>query len=139
MVAVAVVDLGPGLGPVARAVLPHCGAVALVVGGDRIALTQAQRMLATLLKAGIAEETILPVCVNHWGAVGELSEAAVSAKLERPLYGIIDYGSEELYRTIQQGEVLVLSDPEGPTGQVLRTLARELVRSAQTSTHEETR
>lgn len=139
IVDVAVVDLGPGLDPVARAVLPHCGAVALVVGGDRATLIQSQRMLAALLKVGIAEEKILPVCVNYWGAVGELSETAVPAELERPLYGIVDYGSEEVYQAIQQGDPLVLSGPESPTGQVLKTLARELVRSAQTSTHEETR
>jgi len=132
MAKVTVVDLGCGFGPVVRAALAYCGAVALVTGSDRVALTQAQRMLVALFRAGIAGETILPVCVNRWGAIEELSESAVSAQLEHPLYAVVDCTSEELYRAIQQGVPLVLSAPESPTSQVLKALAQELYRSAQT-------
>jgi len=137
MADVTVVDLGCGLGPVVRAALPYCGAIALVTGSDRVALTQARRMLVALFRAGVAGEAILPVCVNRWGAVEELSEAVVSAQLEHPLYAVVDCTSEELYRAIQQGVPLVLSAPESPTSQALKALAQGLYRSAQTSAHEE--
>ncbi|MDY6875000.1 MAG: response regulator [Chloroflexota bacterium] len=137
MAKVTVVDLGCRFGPIVRAALPYCGAIALVVGSDRVALTQAQRILVALFRTGIAGENVLPVCVNRWGAARELDESAVSAQLEHPLYAVIDCTSEEFYRAIQQGVPLVLGAPESPTSQVLKALAHEIYRSAQASGHKE--
>ena len=134
---VTVVDLGCRFGPVVRAALPYCGAIALVVGSDRVALTQAQRILVALFRTGVAGESVLPVCVNRWGAAKELSESAVSAQLEHPLYAVVDCASEEFYQAIQQGVPLVLGAPESSTSQVLKALAQRLYRSAQTSAHKE--
>lgn len=137
--AVTVVDLGGGLGPAARAVLPACGAVALVFGSDRVALTQVQRLLAALREVGVAEEALLPVCVNHWGVVGKLGEATAAANLGRSPYAVIDYAARELYQAIQEGAPLVLSAPESPAAQALQALAQGLYRAAQESAQKEAR
>ena len=128
---VCVCDLGWGLGQTNRAVAQRSSTFVLALDSDRVALTQANRVVHALSDAGLRPGTLKFVWVNRLGTPVDIGQAAIRAVLGHDPTLTIGPAAETLYRALEQGQPLVISQPDAPVAIQMRTLAAALLNPEQ--------
>jgi DNA-binding response OmpR family regulator len=122
-----VVDLGWGVGDVTRLVAQRCKAFVIALESDRVTLSQANRLLQVLKEAYVPTEAIKLVWINRQGLPVEAGQTAIAAALGRPPDVIIDPAADVLFQALDQGQPLVLYQPDHPVAVRLRDFAQRLL------------
>ncbi len=122
-----VVDLGWGVGDVTRLVAQRCKAFVIALESDRVTLSQANRLLQVLKEAYVPAEAIKLVWINRQGLPAEAGQTAIAAALGRPPDVIIGPAADVLFQALDQGQPLVLYQPDHPMAVQLREFAQGLL------------
>lgn len=130
---VCVFDLGWGATPVSRVITPRSTAVLLVIDADKATLLQANRLLQTLTETGVPADAVKIVWVNRQAAPVDIAQPAIRAALGREPVAMIDSASEAMYLAMESARPLVLSQPDSPVAQAIKSLARSLLPAPQTA------
>ena len=120
------VDLGTGLGEVNRAVLRHLVYLLVVVEPQRIALVQAQALLASLDELGFGASRTGIVQVNKVPAAVSLTMEGLEIFLQRQVVSVVFAAPELVYHAAEQGIPIVLLRPEALICDQLRQLGRQI-------------
>ncbi len=123
---VCVIDLGWGFDPARRAMMQAADACILVLDSEQESLLQSNRMLQALGAAGLPPEAIKLVCINRLGTPAEILHASLRGALDHDLTVTIGPASEALYEALDQGQPIVLSNPDHPVAVQIRALADSL-------------
>ncbi len=127
---VCVLDLGWGVGPTTRALAQRVRAFVVVTDSDRISLMQASRLLRTLAELGISAEAVKLVWINRQGAPADIAQTSIRSVLSRDPIATIGPASEAMYKALEQGQPIVLSQPDDPVAAQLTALASSLLPKA---------
>jgi len=122
-----VVDLGCGVGDVTRLVAQRCKAFIIALESDRVTLSQANRLLQVLKEAYVPGDAIKLIWINRQGLPVETGQVAIAAALGRPPDVIISPAADVLFQALDQGQPLVLYQPDHPMAVQLREFAQGLL------------
>jgi DNA-binding response OmpR family regulator len=123
-------DLGSGLSQTARVISQRCHDFILVLDSDRVTLIQAQHVVRGLNEALLSHNALKMVWVNRRGLPTDLAQAAIRATLDHDPITVIGPASVALYEAIEQGQPLMLSQPDHPVTVQMRMLANSLMSAA---------
>jgi pilus assembly protein CpaE len=120
---VCVVDLGWGVTQITRLMAQRCKAFIIVLDSDRITLSQANRLLQLTKEADAPPEAIKLVWIDRQGLPIENGHSSIEAALGRLPDITIEPAANALYHALDQGQPLVLSQPDHPASVKMRELA----------------
>ena len=121
---VCVLDLGARLNSLVRALLPKCALVLVAVDADRAALTQAQRMLLALNEMGVTRSRQWIVWVNRAGVDPQHALETIRSSIGGDGIYLIDQATESVYKSVESGLPLVISDADSPAAKALDDMAQ---------------
>lgn len=131
---VCVLDLGTRLNDVVRVLLPKCALVLVAVDADRAALTQAQRMLLSLNEMGVTRARQWIVWVNRAGVDAQHALETIRSSIGGNGIYMIEQATEAVYKSVESGLPLVISDAESPVAQTLDDMAKVALEQLSNST-----
>jgi Flp pilus assembly CpaE family ATPase len=120
---VCVLDLGWGVTQITRLVAQRCKVFVIVLDSDRITLSQANRLLQLLKEAYVPPEAIKLVWVDRQRLPIDTGHATIAAMLGRAPDVTLEPAADVLYEALDQGQPLVLSQPDHPLAVKMRILA----------------
>ena len=124
---VCVLDLGGGLTPVPRALLPDCDVVLVAIDSDRAAVLQTQRMLLALTEMGLNRSRLRLVWANRAGLDVQTALSTIRAAVGEEMIHIIDSAADSAYQSVESGRPLVLNDPDSAAAAALRDLGKAVL------------
>ena len=117
------VDMGTGLGAVNQALLPQLNYLVVVVEPQRVALLQAQSLLARLDDVGMSAQRMGLALVNKTPMAVSLNKEAVAIFLQREVVCVAFAAPELVYHAAEQGVPIMMLRPEALVCNQLRELA----------------
>ena len=127
---VCVLDLGWGITQATRLVAQRCKMFVIVLESDRITLSQANRLLQLLQETYVPPEAIKLVWIDRQGMPVEVGHNIIAAMLGRAPDVTLEPAAEALYEALEQGQPLVLYQPDHPAAVKMRELAESLLTPA---------
>ncbi len=124
---VCVLDLGWGITPVTRLVAQRCHVFIVVLDADRVTLSQASRLLQLLQETDVPPEAIKLVWVDRQGLSIEAGHDTIATALGRAPDVTIEPSTDVLDEALDQGQPLVLCQPDHPAAIKMRELAESLL------------
>ena len=121
-----VADLGTGVTPIAKAVMPQLSQMILCLSPERLALNTAQKLIAELRNI-LPDTAFLQLLLISFNSNISLPRNAVEGSLRHPLLEIVKIPAKAMARTANKGEILVLSQAEIPVSKTFRMLAHQLL------------
>ena len=121
---VGVLDLGWGITHVTQLVAQRCTTLVLVLDSDRIALSQANRLLQLMKEAYVPASVIKLVWIDRQGLPIENGQSVIKAALGRLPDITIEPAADALYDALDKGQPLVLSQPDHPAAVKMREFAK---------------
>lgn len=123
---VGIFDLGGGLVHFAATIADRSNDLILALDSDRATLAQARRVMNGLLEAGLAAKAKL-VWINRSGASAEAGRAAIRTTLGNEPVAVIDSAADAMYRAVEQGQPLVIGQPDHAIVAQVRALTELLM------------
>jgi len=127
---VCVFDLGAGLSQIARTIAQHSHDFILVLDSDRVGLMQVHRVMHGLNEARLPHAALKLVWINRLGLSAENAQSAIRASLGHDPVAIIGPAANAMYDAIEQGQPLLVSQPDHPAAVQMRALAASLMSAA---------
>jgi MinD-like ATPase involved in chromosome partitioning or flagellar assembly len=127
-----VIDLGSGLTPMIRKLLPMCNQVIILVEPVPTTIMQAKSLLKDLASLGKTEHLVFPVLNNRQRLEITVPNSRVQQELGRELAGVIMPAPELAYQAMLRHEPMINHQPDSiPARQFLKlaealNLAREM-------------
>jgi len=121
-------DLGSGWSQTAREIAQRSHHFILALDPDPITLMQAQRVMRGLNEARLSQSLKI-VCVNRPGLPAETAQTVIRAALGSEPMAMIGPAANALYEALEQGNPLVVSQPDHPAAVQMRALANSLLRA----------
>ncbi len=122
-----VLDIGPGLTPLAHKVLPACNAVVLIVEPVGSSVTHARAMFTDLVELGVPNRKIVPVIVNRIRSDTQLNWAQVEEQLGKPPAVAITPAPELLFIAVRGKTTAIATRPDSLTAQQFAKLVEALL------------
>jgi len=122
-----IIDLGPGLTPVAEKVAPLCNEVIVVVEPVPHTINQSRLLIDELSANGIREAKITAVLVNRYRSGVQLSWSQVQEQLKHNISVIFTPAPELTYQASVSGMPVMLHQPESLTTQQFQKLAERVI------------
>jgi CheY-like chemotaxis protein len=122
-----ILDLGPGLTPLAQKLLPACDVIVLVVEPVGNSVIHAKAMLTDLVELGVAGPKIVPVVVNRIRSDTQLNWAQVEEQLGKPPAVAITPAPELLYLASRMKTTALAARPDSLTTQQFAKLAEAVL------------
>jgi len=120
-------DLGVGLGEANRRILPSCDHIIVIIEPHRVALTLAQALLDEMtLTLNLARHRISIVLVNKAHSAATFTKDAVEDLLQYNLVGVVAPVPELAFQSAEQGNPMVMIQPNSLVAQQFRTIAEYL-------------
>jgi len=120
------VDMGADLGEANQALLKILNYLVLVVEPNRIALTLAQAMLASLEQQGLSRHRIGIVILHHTHSAVTLGKEAVENFLQQEVKAMISPAPELAFQAAEQGMPMLMVQPQSVAAMQFRQLAEFL-------------
>jgi DNA-binding response OmpR family regulator len=127
---VCVFDLGAGLGQITRTIAQRSQDFILVLDSDRVGLMQVHRVMHGLDEARLPHAALKLVWINRLGISAENAQSAIRASLGYDPVAIIGPAANAMYDAIEQGQPLLVSQPDHPAAVQMRALAASLMCAA---------
>lgn len=124
---VCVMDLGGGLGELARMLTPKCDLVLIAIDPDRAAVLQAQRLLLALTELGVFRSRLRLVWANRAGIDVQAALNTIRTAVGENSVYVIDAAADAAYQSVEAGTPLVVREPDSPAAVALRNLAQSVV------------
>lgn len=124
---ICVLDLGGRLNELTRTLLKKCTLIVVAIDSDRAAVTQTQRTLLALNELGITRSRQWIVWVNRAGMDQEDALNVIRASIGDGPIHVINSASDEVYRSVESGTPLVISEPDSEAATALQEMARLLL------------
>lgn len=124
---ICVLDLGGRLNELTRTLLKKCALIVVAIDSDRAAVTQTQRTLLALNELGITRSRQWIVWVNRAGMDQEDALNAIRASIGDGPIHVINSATDEVYRSVESGTPLVISEPDSEAATALQEMARLLL------------
>lgn len=119
------VDMGTGLDEVNRTLLKILNYLCLIVEPQRISLLLAQATLAALEEADFGRHRV-GIVLRQSGAAVTLSKEAIESFLQQEVKGVISPAAELAFQAAEQGEPMLVVQPESVAAMQYRQLAEFL-------------
>jgi DNA-binding response OmpR family regulator len=120
---VCVIDLGWGVTEVARLIAQRCKFFVVVLDSDRITLSQANRLLQLLRETFVVPEAVKLVWIDRQGLPIAAGQQSIATTLGRAPDVTLEPAADALYAALDQGQPLVLTQPDHPAAIKMRQLA----------------
>ncbi len=121
------VDMGVGLGEINQTILRMCDYVLVVVEPQRVALRLAESLLASLDELEIGRHRVGVAMVHKTASAATLTKGVVEEALQREVVGMVPPAPELAFHAADQGQPMVLLQPESLAARQLTELAEYLV------------
>lgn len=118
-----VLDLGPGLTPLAQKLLPACDAVVVLVEPAANSVAHTKSLLADLDELGIGAKKVLPVVVNRIRSDTTLNWEQVEDGLGSPLVATVTPAPELFHLAAHMKTTALAAGPDSLTAQQFSKLA----------------
>lgn len=120
-------DLGSVLDEATRRALARCDVVVVVVEPERVCLVQAQALLEGIQSLDPPPGDLRVIMVERMETATAYSQAAVESLLGRKLAGVINPAVEIVRQAVEEGQPVVLLQPESEIAGQLRAMSQKLL------------
>lgn len=120
-------DLGPSLIPINKAVLPECAKVLVCIEPSPLNVTQTRKLINLLIAQGIGEGRIRIVLINRERSGVQLSWEQAEEMLERDITQIFTPVPELAYQAARTHIPMVKRSPDSMTAEQFNELASQII------------
>jgi pilus assembly protein CpaE len=121
-----VIDLGSGLTPMIRRLLPLCNQLVVLVEPVPTTILQTKSLLSDLASLGKTEDMVFPVLNNRLRLEITVPNSRVQQELGRELVGVIMPAPELAYQAMLRHEPMIIHQPDSIPSRQFSKLAEAL-------------
>jgi MinD-like ATPase involved in chromosome partitioning or flagellar assembly len=123
-----VIDLGPGISPIADKALTHCDEIIVVLEPIPNTIVRTQKLVEELAKRGFGEGRVNSVLYNRQRTEMQYSLAQVQMEYTHPISLVFTAAPELIYQCSRANVPLVVQHPDNLTSQQFAKLADNIAK-----------